>query len=323
MFKVVPDQLRISDGWVRCGQCSEIFNASQHLVSGDPSRSTAPPPPSPGPENRAAPSPAAGPVQSERADADTGVATTVAPPIPAAHAPDAPDAAAIATEADPQEPHWAEPDTAVDANDPPAAPFKLPAGYLDDPLLPPTPDPWPEPAVAAADVSFMREGGADSFWKRRPVRLALVVLAVVLTAALVTQFLLHERNRIAQIEPSTRPVLTALCALAGCELGPLRQIESIVIDSSTFGRLRADNYRLGFSLRNTAPVDVAMPAIELSLTDTQDQALIRRVILPAEFGAQAPALAAGSDWSGTLALSVRPAANTDHIAGYRLLAFYP
>ncbi len=33
MFRVVPDQLRISEGWVRCGQCGEIFNASQHLLA--------------------------------------------------------------------------------------------------------------------------------------------------------------------------------------------------------------------------------------------------------------------------------------------------
>lgn len=30
-FKVVADQLRISDGWVRCGQCHEVFEARQHL----------------------------------------------------------------------------------------------------------------------------------------------------------------------------------------------------------------------------------------------------------------------------------------------------
>ncbi|PKO43274.1 MAG: hypothetical protein CVU30_07875, partial [Betaproteobacteria bacterium HGW-Betaproteobacteria-3] len=30
-FKVVPDQLRISEGWVRCGQCAHIFDASVHL----------------------------------------------------------------------------------------------------------------------------------------------------------------------------------------------------------------------------------------------------------------------------------------------------
>ena len=31
LFRVVPDQLKISDGWVRCGHCSEVFDATTHL----------------------------------------------------------------------------------------------------------------------------------------------------------------------------------------------------------------------------------------------------------------------------------------------------
>src|SRR5205085_9077524 len=31
MFRVVPDQLKISEGWVRCGHCSEVFDATSHL----------------------------------------------------------------------------------------------------------------------------------------------------------------------------------------------------------------------------------------------------------------------------------------------------
>src|SRR5688572_26524674 len=30
-FKVVRDQLRISEGWVRCGRCSEVFDATLDL----------------------------------------------------------------------------------------------------------------------------------------------------------------------------------------------------------------------------------------------------------------------------------------------------
>ena len=30
-FKVVRDQLRISDGWVRCGRCSHVFDATLDL----------------------------------------------------------------------------------------------------------------------------------------------------------------------------------------------------------------------------------------------------------------------------------------------------
>src|SRR5688572_24412290 len=35
MFKVVPDQLRISEGWVRCGHCREVFDATAHLQPND------------------------------------------------------------------------------------------------------------------------------------------------------------------------------------------------------------------------------------------------------------------------------------------------
>src|SRR3569623_3360475 len=31
MFKVVADQLKISEGWVRCGHCAEIFDATADL----------------------------------------------------------------------------------------------------------------------------------------------------------------------------------------------------------------------------------------------------------------------------------------------------
>ena len=30
-FKIVPDQLKISDGWVRCGHCADVFDATLFL----------------------------------------------------------------------------------------------------------------------------------------------------------------------------------------------------------------------------------------------------------------------------------------------------
>lgn len=35
-FKIVADQLRISDGWVRCGECSQVFDASRSLEPAEP-----------------------------------------------------------------------------------------------------------------------------------------------------------------------------------------------------------------------------------------------------------------------------------------------
>src|SRR6478735_6922234 len=30
-FRVVQDQLKVSEGWVRCGRCNEVFNAIEGL----------------------------------------------------------------------------------------------------------------------------------------------------------------------------------------------------------------------------------------------------------------------------------------------------
>ena len=31
VFRVVQDQLKVSEGWVRCGRCNEVFNALEGL----------------------------------------------------------------------------------------------------------------------------------------------------------------------------------------------------------------------------------------------------------------------------------------------------
>jgi predicted Zn finger-like uncharacterized protein len=48
MFKVVPDQLRMSDGWVRCGQCNEVFDANANLYN-ETDAAAVPTPPAPPP----------------------------------------------------------------------------------------------------------------------------------------------------------------------------------------------------------------------------------------------------------------------------------
>jgi len=52
IFKVVQDQLKVSEGWVRCGRCNEVFNALPGLFDLDkdpppPRPAHAPPPPTP------------------------------------------------------------------------------------------------------------------------------------------------------------------------------------------------------------------------------------------------------------------------------------
>ena len=66
VFRVVPDQLRVSEGWVRCGRCAEVFDATESLVdldtgaprrwNGEKLRRAAPVPPT-SPTEAIAPSP--------------------------------------------------------------------------------------------------------------------------------------------------------------------------------------------------------------------------------------------------------------------------
>ena len=48
IFRVVQDQLRVSEGWVRCGRCAEVFDAREQLFDLD--REAPPPWPPAGPE---------------------------------------------------------------------------------------------------------------------------------------------------------------------------------------------------------------------------------------------------------------------------------
>ena len=35
IFRVVQDQLKVSEGWVRCGRCDDVFNAMEGLFDLD------------------------------------------------------------------------------------------------------------------------------------------------------------------------------------------------------------------------------------------------------------------------------------------------
>ena len=65
-----------------------------------------------------------------------------------------------------------------------------------------------------------------------------------------------------------------------------------------------------------------MPALELTLTDSQDQPLVRRVLTPADLRAPAELGSSGA-WSGSLPVGLQAPVSADRVAGYRVLAFYP
>ena len=195
-----------------------------------------------------------------------------------------------------------------------------PADTLSDTLS----DTAPETDATLRDMAFVRQARRRAFWEGRRMRVTLGVLAGVLALTLSMQVVFQHRDRIASQVPALRPVLTALCASFRCRLGPPRRIESIAIESSAFTRVRADAFRLNLTLSNQADIALAMPALEITLTDLQDQPVLRRVLQPADLGPQAPqVIEARAEWTSTLTLAIAPQANPARIVGYRVLAFYP
>lgn len=307
MFRVVPDQLRISDGWVRCGQCEEIFDASLHLLPNHPAD---------------APIPPRQVDLTERPDesAQSGDTEFLEPTIPPQEAPDGWPLPLRESEA---------PELAEDALAEPE-----PDGPQDG-----TPDLRPDREVDAEEslvnegepqaelveppVSFLKNGNEHSFWGRTSVRWAMGLLGLVLLIGLALQVLVHERNRVVALEPSMKPWMQTLCDAMACTLSPLRRIESIVIESSSFARVSGESHTLSFVLKNTSDIALAIPSMELTLTDAQDQVVTRRVFAPSELGATATVLLAGAEWSGAATIAVDTGSKPERVAGYRLLAFYP
>jgi len=322
MFKVVPDQLRVSEGWVRCGHCGEVFDAGIHM---QPSAAAVQEQ-----EREASAEPAGG----EPALVPARKAEAPAAPVPIgdreqpSELPSGGFASSLHTEideellADEPDPGQLEAEARALHEDPLDQPFALRRADLSAPgELAPS-----GPAAAAMPVeepTFVLQARRAARWQRPAVRALLSAAALALAALLALQVAVHERDRFAASQPGLRPWLARLCEPLDCRIAPPRQIEAIAIDSSAFNKLRPDAYRLQVTLKNQARIDVAMPAIELTLTDSGEQPVVRRVLMPGELGAARPALGAGAEWSGTAALALADNSLAGRVAGYRVLAFYP
>jgi hypothetical protein len=185
------------------------------------------------------------------------------------------------------------------------------------------------------DVSFVRDARRQAFWRKPLTRVMLGLSALLLLSLLALQVAVTQRDRLAALEPGLKPILQLLCERLACQVGPVRQIEAIVMDSSSFNKINdAGIYQLSFSFKNAGSAAVAMPSLEVTLTDTQDQPVLRRVLFPAQFSSNNNSmLAAGAEFSAVLNLQVTayssPAETATapgtllRVAGYRLLAFYP
>ena len=162
--------------------------------------------------------------------------------------------------------------------------------------------------------------------RRSRRRTAVYVVAIIaLLATFAGQLVWSYRDRFAAHVPWIRPTLTRLCALAGCEIRPLREVAGLSIDASD---LQADPAHKGLltltaTVRNRASYPVAFPHLELTLTDAQDQVVVRRALSPAEYAGGTANVGAGIAGNGELAVKLFIDASATTQSGYRVYLFYP
>jgi len=309
IFRVVEDQLRVSDGWVRCGRCAEIFDARELLFDIEqetpppwPATVAAaqvvePPPPVPVPQSAAEPiEPAWSPAEMDAAPSEAE---------PAEWSP---------TESRRREPRWTE-----DADQRPSEPASAPTAWAPDSV----PAMSAEPAATAAAApmpEFMRRAENSARWKRPGVRLAMALAATLLALLLVLQAVLHFRDALAAAHPPVRGGLQALCAVFGCEVRPWRQLEALSLESTSLNPVGSSGgYRLNLSLRNKSGADVAPPWVELSLTDAAGAPFARRVVGPEALTPHLTLVGAESEHSLSFSFST----GSQRVSGYSVNIFYP
>jgi len=325
VFRVVQDQLKVSEGWVRCGRCDEVFNAIEGLFDLE----------------RDAPPNWKPPVAPPTPPAATVTATFTSQPEP----PEDDDDVFQLSDGDRIHSRFFQPEQA-DVSLKPAqtvserdridfADARFNTELLQDG------DPSEAPAkrtggtgikrssvkqarakqeAARRGPDFVQQAQKRERWRRPGMRILLSVLALLLTSSLTAQAAFHFRNLLSAQSPALRPWLATGCEWLHCQIEPPHRIDDVAVESSTLSPAPGGNgYRLSVVLRNRGPLALAMPWVDLSLTDPSGQLVVRRALAPVDFGMNPAVIAANSETP----LQVLLSAGGRPISGYTVEIFYP
>ena len=330
VFRVVQDQLKVSEGWVRCGRCDEVFNALEGLF--DLEREPVPEGPlsaassaqKPGTDPISAGSGADDsvwqqtdvteqwePSLAERLDAEL----LAARPGQSAPPPSKPGKSARRQPVEYSNARWdAELLTDVAAQETQIVQYSLDAPTFEAIER-------SESEAAPAAPEFLRHAERQAHWQRPGIRLLMGLVLTVLAGALALQVAHHFRDTVATRWPQARPALLAWCSAMKCTLELPRRIDDISVESTTLARVSANSeaYRLSVILRNRGEWVVGLPSVDLKLTDGGGALVARRMLSPRDFGTNLAAIQPGAETTLQLLLST----GTLGVIGYTVEVFYP
>lgn len=340
-FRVTSEQLKARAGKVRCGECRKVFNALDSLLDDAELLEVPTAPPTagspPSSTTHAAPAVAVLPSEEERAateadaDAERGEASEQG----------ASAADEVSSSSTPGQTTRAFEPLQVHHTTHHSIPETVPTGLPGE-----APTATVDRAERLAEIGDDEHGRLPRESKEVPgynrwlegtitepvppvaaktLRAPFVIAIIVLVLALAGQIIFHFRGVIALTTPSTRPALAALSAALGTDIPLPRHVDLVSIDASDLLTEpgRSELLSLQATLRNRASYAQAFPAIELTLTDTADKAVVRRVFMPDEYLAQATLDEGSFRANADIEVRLWLDGSKVNAAGYRLYVFYP
>lgn len=311
LFRVVADQLKLRGGLVRCGQCRAVFDAIASLTYLDDSALAQSRPASAGTKPPEVLTSSADDAAAARQILGPSTTLRISPVAPATLAGNVPPRIEL-PRPPPEEPalvrrrakaaaragteareSTASPSTGssvptlLASNDVGAA-----APAAEGPQAVEVVQPAPPLADTAADEAAPTEP-APSFARPRrgPARGFSVVFgggSVVLAALAVIQLAVIFRSELMVHWPQSRLLLVDLCSVFRCTVAwPTQADQLAVIGTELQAIAGTDALELTAVVRNRAAFRQALPAVEVTLTDSRNRALARKVFSPADYLASA------------------------------------
>jgi predicted Zn finger-like uncharacterized protein len=259
-FKVVPDQLKLRRGLVRCGVCQHVFSGIDYISQVLPT------------PNKEAPAKASPPTDEED---NLNTAFFIPDTVLAPNTKMMTDA--FESRVNRESVELAKPPSSIKLREDDKL---LRKGAPKSSLFDQTEDSELEAVNFFSDEESRK--GMRGFSNRSELFFGLATVA--LCALLVLQILIGARHSIAAYFPSISPAIETLSSIVGLKVETPRALDGLTIESFELqASTSAGVYSLSAILRNGATHVVRWPAIELSLTDNAGNVQLKKVLLPAEY----------------------------------------
>lgn len=155
--------------------------------------------------------------------------------------------------------------------------------------------------------------------------LILGVFSLLLLLLALTQTIYHQRVKVAAEYPQFKPLLLKACSYINCTVGLPKELDAITIGESDMQENDSYQSVINFtsSLTNIGSYPQAYPSIALTLTNENDQVVIKKLIAPEDYLPSDQKIEEGIPGRGMSTVKLELYVHEAVVAGYRILLVYP